>query len=73
VELHDELRARVGDGFGPSKSAEDPFDAMLGLLSMVDVALGYREDGAPDSDVVRAVEGWILGQADPGVKGLRRP
>ena len=25
--------------------------------------LGYRDPGTPDSDVVRRIEGWILGQA----------
>ena len=65
VELDDALRARIADGFGPSKNAEDPFDAMLGLLSMVEIALGYREVGAPDTEVVRRVEGWIFGQAGP--------
>lgn len=39
-----------------------PFDAMLGLLSMVEVALGYRSAGAPETEEVRRVEGWILGQ-----------
>jgi hypothetical protein len=67
VELHGELQTLVADGFGPSNGAEDPFDAMLGLLSMVEVALGYRGDGAPDLDMVREVEGWILGQAAPAV------
>lgn len=60
--LTDELSAQVVDGFGPSKDAEDPFDALLGLLSMVEVVLGYRGAGAPDRDEVRTVEGWILGQ-----------
>jgi hypothetical protein len=67
VELHGELQTLVADGFGPSNGAEDPFDAMLGLVSMVEVALGYRGDGAPDLDMVREVEGWILGQAAPAV------
>jgi hypothetical protein len=65
VDLDDEVRAQIADGFGPSRGAEDPFDAMLGLLSMVEVALGYREEGAPNTEVVRRVEGWILGQAGP--------
>lgn len=52
----------VQTGFGSSKHAEDPFDAMIGLLSMIEVALGHRGDGAPEDPSVTTVEGWILGQ-----------
>ncbi len=62
VVLDLELSALVEDGFGPSKDGEDPFDALLGLLSMLEVVLGHRGEGAPDEDPVRRVEGWILGQ-----------
>jgi hypothetical protein len=27
---------QVIDGFGPNKSSEDPFDALVGLLSMIE-------------------------------------
>jgi hypothetical protein len=67
VELASDLAAAIDEGFGPSSDAEDPFDALLGLLSMLDVILGYRAAGAPRSNEVRCVEGWILGQEDrPG-------
>lgn len=65
VQLDEELRAQIEDGFGASRDAEDRFDSMVGLLSMVEVALGYREDGAPKTVEVRKVEGWILGQKAP--------
>jgi hypothetical protein len=42
--------------------AEDDFDAMAGLLSMLQVLTGQRSDGAPDTPEIRQVEGWILGQ-----------
>ena len=57
------LHHRLADGFGPSTHADDPFDAMLGLLSMIEVATGHRPPGAPGTREVRTVEGWILGQA----------
>jgi len=63
VTLNDELVHLIRTGFGPSKSAEDPFDAMLGLLSMIEVVLGFRSEGAPVDEDVRKVEGWILGQS----------
>lgn len=63
VRLAPSLSALIGDGFGSRQGAEDPFDAMLGLFSMLEVVLGHRAAGAPESAAVRNVEGWILGQA----------
>ncbi len=52
----------IEDGFGAKPDGEDPFDALVGLCSMIDVALGIRADGAPDTSQVRNIEGWIFGQ-----------
>jgi hypothetical protein len=71
-------RALAG-GFGPAASGEDPFDAVVGLCAMVDVALGRAPDGCPDDRDVRTVEGWILGvtrtagAAPPRVAARRPP
>ncbi|MBC8446776.1 MAG: hypothetical protein H8D78_03410 [Chloroflexi bacterium] len=63
VELAPALRDDVGDGFGPSADGEDPFDAMVGLLGMLNVVLKRRSADTPDDDQVHRIEGWILGQA----------
>ncbi len=52
----------ISDGFGPRPDGEDPFDAVVGLLSMLEVTLGFRPDGAPSMESVKSIEGWILGQ-----------
>lgn len=57
-----ETEAQLNAGFGPSDDGEDPFDALVGLCSMIDVALHRRASGEPDLASVRTVEGWILGQ-----------
>lgn len=46
--------------------AEDDFDAMAGLLSMLQVVCGLRPGDAPRTDDVRMIEGWILGQRCEG-------
>ena len=56
------LHAALEDGFGSGASGEDPFDALLGALSMIEVVLGLRPAGPPADDEVLRVEGWILGQ-----------
>jgi hypothetical protein len=62
VVLEEPLRHMIADGFGPQNAAEDPFDAVLGAMSMVEVCGGHREEGAPSEEAVRRIEGWILGQ-----------
>jgi hypothetical protein len=55
------LQPLIDDGFGFDKAGEDRFDAVVGLLGMLDVVDGQRDEGAPDMDAVRRWEGWILG------------
>ncbi|MBP2547914.1 hypothetical protein J2858_000807 [Neorhizobium galegae] len=51
----------IDDGFGADTAGEDRFDAAVGLLGMLDVVDGRREEGTPASDAVQRWEGWILG------------
>ncbi len=57
------LRALIAEGFGADASGEDPFDATVGLLAMLEVVDGHRPEGAPQAPHVTTWEGWILGQA----------
>jgi hypothetical protein len=52
--------AEVQDGFGSGADGEDRFDALVGLIGMLEVlATGREPTVGPDP----RVEGWILGQA----------
>lgn len=64
IDLSAELVAIIADGFGPRKSGEDPFDAVMGLLGMIEVVDGRRRE-APAEIPDRNWEGWILGREDP--------
>lgn len=57
--MEDILKDEIRTGFA---AGEDPFDAVIGLMSMIEVLLGYRSDGAPSSAPIRDIEGWIFGQ-----------
>jgi len=57
------LVSLIEDGFGTSEHGEDQFDAVVGLLGMLNVVLGGRPPGDPVDGRLRRVEGWILGQA----------
>lgn len=62
LRLSPELMQQIESGFGTDKSGEDPFDAFVGLVSMLEVVSGRRQAAPPLDDEVRRVEGWILGQ-----------
>ncbi len=57
-----ELAARVAAGFGPSDGGEDAFDALIGLLGMLEVVDG-RRPAAPATAAPDRWEGWIIGQS----------
>ena len=63
VEADAAAKAETLDGFGAGADGEDRFDAMVGLVGMLQVVRGERASGEPDCPVIRRVEGWILGQA----------
>ena len=62
VRLAGTMYDAINDGFGPRKSGEDPFDATMGLLGMIEVVEGRRA-AAPTETKAVEWEGWILGQA----------
>jgi hypothetical protein len=62
VMLSTEARGALLDGFGPSKAGEDPFDAFIGLCSMIQVVDGRRGEGSASGFDGMSWEGWILGQ-----------
>lgn len=62
VELRPALRSAIDEGFEESAGGDDAFDALVGLLGMINVLRGRRPAGEPEDPEVRAIEGWILGQ-----------
>jgi hypothetical protein len=62
VDLHPVLQDAICEGFGPSSSGEDQFDATVGLFGMLNVLLGHRVIDEPESAEIRTIEGWIFGQ-----------
>lgn len=59
VRLSPSVEQMIQDGFGSDRAGEDRFDALLGLLGMIEVAAGWRSEGSGSDPVW---EGWILGQ-----------
>jgi hypothetical protein len=65
VSFTPELSAALQDGFGPAPAGEDAFDAVVGVLGMLNLILGLRPLEEPAGQRLRKVEGWILGQSTP--------
>ena len=64
IQLDAALVEALGDGFGADAFGEDRFDALVGLLGMLNVVLGYRPPGDPLAPEIAQIEGWILGMAN---------
>jgi hypothetical protein len=62
VKLATSVVSLIDDGFGDTKSGEDQFDALMGLLGMIEVADG-RRSAAPPGRKTDPWEGWIMGQS----------
>lgn len=62
IEMDNATRGALRAGFGPRAEGEDPFDALIGLLAMIEIVEG-RHPEAPDRlPDETGVEGWILGR-----------
>ena len=57
------FQAALDDGFGAAPGGDDPFDAAVGLIGLLNILRGGRPPGDPTAPVVRKIEGWILGQS----------
>ena len=62
VAIQSELENAICSGFPLGK--DDSFDAVVGLFGMLQVCLGKRNSGEPNDDIVRNIEGWILGRSN---------
>lgn len=61
ITLDAATRYLIQTGFGPHPNGEDKFDALIGLLGLLNLVLGGRDHYEPTDDTIRRVEGWILG------------
>ncbi len=65
VELSAELQDEIEDGFGARADGEDRFDAVVGLIGMLDTLLDPADLPEPRAESLVRVEGWIFGQPVP--------
>jgi hypothetical protein len=61
VAMVDWVETAVADGFGPKPSSEDPFDALVGLLGLLNPLLNGQPIAVPIKPDIRQIEGWIFG------------
>ncbi|MCX8024436.1 MAG: hypothetical protein N3A60_04460 [Thermanaerothrix sp.] len=60
MHLAPELEREIERGFGSASTAEDAFDALIGLLGMM-LVLENQLPADPPPDAPYLIEGWILG------------
>jgi len=62
VGFTDLAAAGLANGFGSTSSGEDQFDALMGLLKMIEVVEGRRPERTETHETTAVWEGWILGR-----------
>jgi len=65
VSISEPIRRQIEDGFGAEAKGEDPFDALIGICSMIAVVKGVRPEGPEGFRTIEGIanhEGWIFGQ-----------
>jgi hypothetical protein len=63
IELDAALSVQMDEGFSSTSFDDDGFDAFIGVIGMLNVIVGNRSPGAPESQVINNIEGWIFGQS----------
>jgi hypothetical protein len=63
VVLSPKLDSWIRDGFGSRPEGEDSFDALVGVLGMIEIVDGHRAEKLLNNNK-DVWEGWILGQQD---------
>ncbi len=61
IEIDPQLEENLMDGFGNSLSGEDRFDAIVGVIGMLEYLRGNKDFFEPKTDQIRQIEGWIFG------------
>lgn len=63
IKINPELERSLAEGFGFSPTGEDRFDAVVGLIGMLQIISGRRFFLEPETKKIRKIEGWIFGLA----------
>ncbi|MEE3045282.1 MAG: methyltransferase type 12 [Pseudomonadota bacterium] len=68
VEITPAVMADCKSGFGPDQGKDDAFDALVGVLGLIQIADGKRPEYLPDEPTIREREGWIMGLDPADIK-----
>jgi hypothetical protein len=61
IEISPAVWADIADGFGADHGKDDAFDALIGVLGLIEIAEGRRPEHLPLTPSVLEREGWIVG------------
>ncbi|WP_338187206.1 methyltransferase type 12 [Thalassospira tepidiphila] len=61
IEISPSVWADISDGFGPDHGKDDAFDALIGVMGLIEIAEGRRPEHLPRTPSVLNREGWIVG------------
>ncbi|MEQ9347102.1 MAG: methyltransferase type 12 [Thalassospira sp.] len=61
IEISAAVWVDIKDGFGPENGKDDAFDALIGVMGLIEIADGRRPEHLPRTPSVLEREGWIVG------------
>jgi len=61
IEISPSVWADIKDGFGPDHGKDDAFDALIGVMGLIEIAEGRRPEHLPRTPSILEREGWIVG------------
>ena len=71
-EINDTVWDDIKDGFSPDHGKDDAFDALVGVMGLIEIAEGRRPEHLPRTPSILEREGWIVG-LDPADVKSRKP
>ncbi|MBO6802936.1 MAG: hypothetical protein JJ893_06665 [Thalassospira sp.] len=61
IKISPAVWADIKDGFGPDHGKDDAFDALIGVMGLIEIAEGRRPEHLPRTPSILEREGWIVG------------
>lgn len=62
IVMEPSLYQRIANGIDNAHGKDDAFDALIGVIGLIMIAMGKRAENLSDTAMIRDQEGWIIGQ-----------
>lgn len=64
IHITPKIQAQIANGIDNANGKDDAFDAFIGVIGLILIAIGKRSENLPDSNRIQTQEGWIIGMIE---------